>query len=96
MNEVTLMKDLIAQVPGLAVAVVMLWFFLRYQTSRDVGFREIIGEMHRDNLGARDRSDEIISRNTAMMAEHTAMAQQNIRFLERFTEVIQGRGGRER
>jgi hypothetical protein len=100
MEEMAVMKQIGLQFPGLGLAAVMIMVFLKHLkatneshniiiTSITKENREAMMAINRETLEAGARSREVISHNTAVLAENTATTRQQIRGMEKMTDALQ-------
>lgn len=59
------------QVPNLAVLTLIVWIFLRHIKEQSGSFHSIMTEIHDQAMTARERSREVIEKNTAAVAANS-------------------------
>ena len=89
MPEITVLKELVPQAPGLVVAVILAWMFLAYMKTREAAFNGIVVDIHRENIEARERMQLSIEACTRALAENSAVSLRQTTMMEKMLERIE-------
>lgn len=89
MGELTFLKELLSQAPGMGAAVLVVWFFLRHLEKRDARFCETLDAINADHISARNRSDAVIDRCSTALMQNTMACEQMGSVNEKMTDLLQ-------
>ena len=89
MPEITVLKELIPQAPGLVVAVILAWMFLGYMKLRESAFNAVVVDIHRENIEARERMQHSLEICTRALAENSAVSLRQTSMMEKMLDRIE-------
>lgn len=89
MHELTWLKELVPQAPGIVAAVVIVAFFLRYLGQRDVWLKETLETIHADHMDSRRKSHELIEKCSGALMQNSRACDELVKVNEKMTDLLQ-------
>ena len=83
--ETSILSETAKQVPQLAVLCFVVWMFLQRLT----GLAEVIRDLHKEHLDAREQSREAIRDNTRASEHAARAAEENTAVLTRMIKLLE-------